>query len=341
VEYRLLGRTGLRVSQIALGTALLGLAPGESESETLVHHAIEAGVNLFDCANTYGSRSSFDRDGLPPAHERRHAEELLGRALGSHRDEVIVCTKVSEPVGFGINDGGYFGAPGGHGGGLSRYHILREVDRSLRRLQTDRIDILHAHHPDGDTAIEDTLRTFDDLVHQGKVRYVALSTYNGWQTAEAVLTADRYGLARPILNQTFYSLMHRGAEKEIIPAAVQFGVAVTCFSPLAGGALAGTSTLTRQYSGMRRWGVPIDYTSEQKQIATDLENLATAWGAAPAHLALRWLLGRPAVVATIVGPESASEFDELARLFDLTVDHEQMAQIDAIGRPPAPLLPFE
>src|ERR1700722_8456959 len=134
VEYELVGRTGLRVSRIGFGSALLGLAPPEESTDKLIGEAIGLGINLFDCANTYGNRSAFDREGLPPAEKRKAAEELLGRALKGHRDEVVLCTKVSEPVGPGINDGG-----------LSRYHLMREVERSLRRLATDHIDIYHFH----------------------------------------------------------------------------------------------------------------------------------------------------------------------------------------------------
>ena len=192
MEYALVGRTGLRVSRLALGTAVLGLAPAEDRSDELIHAACDAGINLFDCANTYGNRSSFDREGLPSAEQRKHAEELLGRALKGHRDEVVLCTKVSEPVGDGANDGGLaIPGVGGRGGGLSRYHIMREVERSLKRLQTDRIDIYHLHHPDPETAIEETLSAVSDLVTQGKVLYVGLSTFGGWQLTQAVLTAAR------------------------------------------------------------------------------------------------------------------------------------------------------
>ena len=308
MDYVLVGRTGIRVSRVALGTAVLGLAPPEEGVDALIGAALDAGINLFDCANTYGSRASFDRDGLPAASERKHAEELLGRALKGRRDDVVLCTKVSEPVGEGPNDGGMIlRGLGGKGGGLSRYHIMREVEQSLRRLGTDHIDIYHLHHPDLETAIEETLRATDDLVTQGKVRYVGLSTYNGWQLTQAVMTADHLGLARPVLNQVPYSLVNRWPEAEVQPAAVELGLTLTCFSPLAGGALAGAAVMDRQYSGLRRWGMPFDYPPEQKQAALELDALATAWGHKPAHLALAWLLSRPAVGAAIIGPETPDE----------------------------------
>ena len=342
MEYALLGRTGLRVSRLALGTAVLGLAPPEDKCDELVHAALDAGVNLFDCANTYGNRAAFDRDGLPPAARRRHAEELLGRALKGHRDDVVLCTKVSEPVGAGVNDGGmvFRGMPGGgHGGGLSRYHIMREVDRSLQRLDTEHIDIYHLHHPDPDTAIDETLRAIDDLVTSGKVRYVGLSTYSGWELTQAVMTADHLGLPRPVVNQVSYNMLSRAVENEVVPAAQQFGLSLTCFSPLAGGALAGTAAMNRPYSGLKRWGMTIDYKPEQREAAVQLEDLARQWGYSPAHLALHWLMTRPALGAAIIGPETPEELKQNLGVFQVSLDDKQLEQLDSVGRPPF-ALPF-
>lgn len=340
MHYALLGDTGLRVSRLALGTAVLGLAPPASEVDQLVHLALDLGITLFDCANTYGNRPDFDRDGLTSADKREHAETLLGRALKHHRDDVVLCTKVSEPVGRGPNDGTRHSPDGpAHGGGLSRFHILREVERSLRRLDTDHIDIYHLHHPDPDTAIDETLRAADDLVRQGKVRYVGLSTFSGWQLTKAVVTAELTGLPRPVLNQVAYNMINRAAETEIVPAALDLGVAVTCFSPLAGGALAGTEVMARPVSGYRRWGVPFDYTPEQKQAAEDLAAIATSWGVAPMHLALSWLLSRPAVASAIIGPETPAELRQNVQTFDAQLDHEQTELLDKVGRA-VPGMPF-
>lgn len=340
MEYSLIGGTGLRVSRLGLGTAVFGLAPIDEHCDALVHAALDAGVNLFDCANTYGNRSSFDRDGLPSAEQRRHAEEILGRALKGRRDDVVLCTKVSEPVGSGPNDGGMvIPGLGGQGGGLSRYHIMREVERSLRRLATDHIDIYHLHHPDPDTAIDETLRALDDLVRQGKVRHVGLSTYAGWQLTEAVLVADHLGLSRPVLNQVPYSLLNRWPEAEVTPAATAHGLSLTCFSPLAGGALAGEDAMNRSYSGVKRWGLPFDYTPEQRQTAEVFHTLADGWGEPPAPLALNWLLSRVGVAAAIIGPETPAELEANLAAFSIDLDDAQRADLDAIGRPP-PVFPL-
>lgn len=333
MEYTLLGRTGLRVSKLALGTAVLGLVPPASESDALVHAALDAGINVFDCANTYGNRATFDRAGLPAAEQRQHAEELLGRALRGRRDEVVLCTKVSEPVGAGPNDGGLvIPGVGGRGGGLSRYHIMREVERSLARLGTDHIDVYHLHHPDPDTAIEETLQAIDDLVRQGKVRYVGLSTFSGWQLTKAAMVARAAGIAGPILNQVPYSMINRGVESEVVPAALDLGLAITCFSPLAGGALAGDAAINREHGGLKRWGLPFDYTPEQRAAGEQLGALATEWGQPAAHLALHWLLARPAVAMAVVGPESVQELQENVAMFDLRLDADQLTALDEVGR---------
>jgi aryl-alcohol dehydrogenase-like predicted oxidoreductase len=321
VEYQLLGRTGLRVSRLALGTAVLGLAPPEDGVDALISTALDVGINVFDCANTYGNRPQFDRDGAPAAADRKHAEELLGRALGRRRDDVVLCTKFGEPVGDGINDRG-----------ASRLHIMREVERSLRRLATDRIDVYHLHLPDPDTPIDETLGTLDDLVRQGKIRYVGLSRFSGWRLTQAVMTAEHRGLASPVLDQVAYSMINRACENDVIPAALELGVSITCFSPLAGGALAGPDVMARTYSGYRRWGAPFDYTPEQKSAALELSTLAEEWTVPPAHLALRWLFSRPAVAAAVIGPESAEEVRASAAVFDVTLDAAQLEVLDAIGR---------
>ncbi|OPX06675.1 hypothetical protein B1964_28470 [Gordonia sp. i37] len=333
MQYQLLGRSGVRASRIALGTALLGLAPSGPDAEKLVHAAIDHGINVFDCANTYGNRPAFDRPGLPPASERRYAEEVLGEALRGRRDDVLVCTKVGEPVGDGVNDGGLT-IPGqvNTGGGLSRFHIMREVDRSLTRLGTDHIDIYHLHHPDPDTPILETLDTLDSLVQQGKIRYVGLSDHLGWQMTQAVMVADSHSLPRPILNQIHYNMISRGPEVEVVPAASELGVSLTCFSPLAGGALAGAEVLDRSHAGMKRFGVPFAFTDTQRRVAVELSGLARRWGVAPAHLAMQWLWSRPGVATAIIGPESVDELDSAVEAFGVTLDAEQFAELDSVGR---------
>src|SRR5882757_2787055 len=179
MDWTVLSGSGVRASRLALGTAAFGVAPTKAAAQDLVGAALDGGINFIDTANSYGNQPRFDRAGSPAAGERESAEEIVGAALGARRSDIILTSKVSEPVGTGPNDSG-----------LSRTHITRMVERSLSRLRTDYLDIYYAHHPDPTTDIAEVLFTFDDLIRQGKIRYYALSTFGGWQLAEAVLTAD-------------------------------------------------------------------------------------------------------------------------------------------------------
>jgi aryl-alcohol dehydrogenase-like predicted oxidoreductase len=319
MEYRQLGHSGLRVSALTLGTMTFGgrgnfQAVGATDvagARRQVDLCLDAGVNLIDTADIYSGG---------------FAEEITGEVIAGRRDSLLLSTKVRMPMGTGPNDAG-----------LSRQHIISGCEASLRRLGTDHIDIYHLHHPDPDTAIEETLSAADDLVRQGKVRYIGLSTYQGWQMTQAIMTSERYGYPRPVLNQVPYSLVNRWPEPEVTPAATALGCSLTCFSPLAGGALAGSATMSRPYSGLKRWGLPFDYPPEQKQAALDLEGLAKAWGYPPAHLALAWLLSRAAVASAIVGPETPEELHQNLGALDTRLTAEQLLELDAIGRLPVVL----
>jgi 1-deoxyxylulose-5-phosphate synthase len=312
----------VRVSRLALGTSLLGVAPGHGDSIRLVQFAIDSGINLIDTANSYGSLPRFDRPGVPSADQRASAEELVGAAIAGRRDEVILATKVSEAIGPGVNDGGKAG------GGLSRAHIMRMVERSLRRLRTDCIDIYYAHFPDPVTEIADTLSTFDDLITQGKIRYYALSRFSGWRLTEAIMTADRLGLRRPICHQTLYNLGKRQVEVEVIPAGNRFDISLMAFSPLGGGLFAGAAR-THKISGRRRWGGP-GFREDEIALGNAAERLAAEWNMAPPLVALAWLLVRPTVASAIVGPESTGELTALLPATELCLTSEQVEQLDAL-----------
>src|SRR3954454_21756985 len=214
MDYSLLGPTGVKVSKICLGTATFGVAPDTQEAERVVHAALDAGINFFDTANVYGATPTFDRPGAPPAAERGPAEQILGRALAGRRDDVVVATKSGErrfdPAA-----------------GLSRRYITEQVEYSLRRLGTDYIALCYAHFPDPDTPLEQTLTAYDDLVRQGKLRYVALSNYPAWQLTEALWIADKRSLvSAPVCAQVKYNLLDRDAENELAPACVRFGLSL-------------------------------------------------------------------------------------------------------------------
>lgn len=314
MRYSVLGPTGMKVSKICLGTATFGVAPEARQVATVVHAAIDVGITFFDTANVYGATSTFDRPGAPPASEREPAETLLGHALRGRRDEVIIATKAGErrfdPAA-----------------GLSRRYLLTQVEQSLRRLATDYIDVYYAHFPDPDTPLKQTLCVYDDLVRQGKVRYVALSNYPAWQVTQALWIADdRHLAASPVCAQVKYNLIDRAAEGELVPACEQFGLSIVPFAPLHGGLLAGARAGDRKVSGDQRFGGP-GFSDEELAIGRAVEQLSREWGLQPNQVSLAWLLSRPAVASVIVGAESADEVTSNATAADLTLD---LAQLDTL-----------
>jgi aryl-alcohol dehydrogenase-like predicted oxidoreductase len=327
MEYALLGRTGVRVSKICVGTATFGVAPLEKDAIAVVHRALDLGINFFDCANSYGNQPRFDRPGAPAAEQRKSAEEILGQALKGHRNEVIITSKVMEQVGTGVNDGGW------GGGGLTRVHIMQQIERTLKRLQTDHIDLYYAHHPDVSTPIDQTLRTMDDLVRQGKIRYFALSAFPAWQMTETIMTAEKLGVYEPVAHQVAYNMTQRRVEQEVVPACLRFGVSLTTFSSLAGGLLSGVENTKRSIVGNMRWrsGEGSGYTPEQVAVSEELENLGAEWGHRPAHLALNWLISRPAMASAIVGPEDVAQLEQNAGATDIKLSDEQMQILDGVG----------
>ena len=243
MKYSVLGSTGVKVSRICLGTATFGVAPTAQDADQLVGAAIDLGINFVDTADVYGNMPVFDRPGAPAAADREPAEQILGRALRGRRDEMIIATKSNGIVGHNINDRG-----------LSRRHIIRQVETSLRRLETDYIDLYYAHDPDPDTPLEQTLAAYDDLIRQGKIRYVALSNHPAWQVTQALWIADDRRLQAPVATQVKYNLIDRAAERELGPASERFGLSIIPYAPLHGGLLADLAVLDREVSGDQRFG---------------------------------------------------------------------------------------
>ena len=322
MEYARLGPTGLNVSPVCLGAALFGLAPLEEDAPALVNRALDLGINFFDVANSYGNRPSFDRPGLPTHDQRKSAEEIIGAILRPRRAEVVLASKLGEPIYDGPN-----------GRGLSRVHVMRAAEDSLRRLGTDYIDLYYAHHPDPNTPIDETLRAMEDLIRAGKVRYFALSNYAGWQTAEAVLTARALGgAAAPVCNQVRYSLASRAVEREVVPACERFGLSVLPYSPLGGGLLSGAANTHRPIAGVQRWrGGGPGYTPEQVAVAERMDALGAEWGHHPTHLALAWLLAKPSVASVVIGASRVASLEEAAGAVDARLAPEQLETLDGVG----------
>ena len=321
MEYRTLGASGLRISVLTMGTMTFGGkggfanvgSTGVDEARQQVELCLEAGVNLIDTADVYS-------DGL--------SEEILGEVLRGRRDEVLVATKVRMAMGPGPNDAG-----------LSRHHILSGCEASLRRLGTDHIDLYQVHEWDGQTPLEETLEALDLLVQAGKVRYVGASNYAGWQLMKALGTAERTGLPRFVSEQIYYSLQARDAEYELIPAAVDQGLGVLVWSPLAGGLLSGKYRRDQRPSeGSRQltdWNEPPVYDQERLYDTVEvLLAIGADRGVSAAQVALAYLLGKPAVTSVVVGARTTEQLTDNLAAADLVLSAEEREQLDKASAPP-------
>ena len=321
MEYRTLGRSGLKVSALALGTFTFGgrgpfgmLADqGVPEARALVDLALEHGVNLIDTANMYSLGLS---------------EEILGEVIEGRRENLVIASKARMPIGPGPNDQG-----------SSRMHLLRECERSLKRLRTDRIDVYHLHEWDGTTPVEETCEAMDTLVRHGKVRYWGFSNFSGWQSMKLINAAERLGTIRPVTQQIHYTLEAREAEYELLPLSVDQGIGVTVWSPLAAGLLTGkhrrdqpVSKGSRQAKGWTE--PPIRDQARLWRIVDVLIEVAEGRGIPVPQVALAWLLGRPAIASLIVGARNPDQLLETLGAADLTLTPEERGRLDDASRPP-------
>ena len=326
MEYRQLGRSGLRVSTITLGTMGFGgsgwAAPvGQIDVEGAKRQiglARDAGVNLFDTADVYSDGTS---------------EEILGQALGSARDEVLVATKVRMPMGDGPNDAG-----------LSRHHIIRGAEASLRRLGTDYLDLYQVHEWDGQTPLEETLHALDSLVTRGLVRYVGCSNYAAWQLMKALWTSDSHGYQPFVSQQVYYSLQNRDIENEIVPACVDRGVGILVWSPIAGGLLSGKYRRGFEApAGSRHlseWSEP-PVNDEDKLYDTieEIVAIGEAHGVSGAQVALAYTLAKPAVTSLIVGARTEEQLADNLAAAELTLTADELDRLDAVSGSPL-MYPF-
>ncbi len=323
MKYLVLGSTGVKVSRICLGTATFGVAPTAHDADRVVGAALDLGINFVDTADTYGNMPVFDRPGAPAAADREPAELMLGRALCGRREQMVIATKSNGLVGHDINDRG-----------LSRRHIIRQVETSLRRLQTDYIDLYYAHDPDPDTPLEQTLAVYDDLIRLGKIRYVGLSNHPAWQLIHALWIADDRRLQAPVAAQVKYNLIDRAAERELGPACQHFGVSIVPYAPLHGGLLADLAVLDRDVAGDQRFGRAA-FTPAEIVLARQVDGYSRDWGLRPYQISLAWLLSRPAVASAIVGAETPDELNANASAIDVELEAAQLDALTALGNEPA------
>jgi aryl-alcohol dehydrogenase-like predicted oxidoreductase len=308
----LLGRTGVTVSRLALGTMTFGGEADEAASAAIFARARDAGVTFIDTADVY--------------NEGR-AEEILGRLLRGSRNEVVLATKAYYPMGPGPNDRG-----------TSRYHLVRAVEASLARLGTDRIDVYYLHHFDDGADLGDSLRTLDDLVRQGKILYPACSNFAAWQVAHALGLAALRGLAPLVAIQPMYNLLKRQAEVEIFPMATALGLAVVPYSPAAGGLLTGKYQRGARPDGARFTSNTM-YQRRYRDASHQAESfvaLAAALGQRPVTLAVAWVASHPAVTSVLLGARTVEQLEQSLEAGDLVLDEGTRARVSALTPAPPP-----
>ena len=313
MEYRALGRTGLKVSQLCLGTMMFGGKTDEEESFRIIDHAINEGVNFIDTADVYTGNES---------------ERIIGKALAGEgkRDNIILATKFN------------FANPADRNArGLSRRHVINACDASLKRLNTEWIDLYQMHRCSAAIPIDETLRALDDLVKAGKIRYIGGSMFPAWRIVESLWVAKELGLNRLICEQPAYHLLDRTAEREVIPAAQSFGMAVIPWGPLCGGLLTGKYTRDEQVEGAR-WQ---DGKDNANRRATDhtwevldfLRAMASDKGCSMSQLALAWNMAQPGVTAPIIGPRTFAQVEDNLQAVHVELTEEDLARIDDLVPP--------
>ncbi|MFB4283453.1 aldo/keto reductase [Nonomuraea sp. MTCD27] len=308
MQYRTLGRTGIKVSPYALGALMFATAIGNPEHDDsirIIHKALDAGINVIDTADAYGD-----------------SEEIVGKALKGRRDNVVLATKVSRPMGADPNQQG-----------ASRRWIMTAVENSLRRLQTDHIDLYQIQRPDPETDIEETLSALSDLIHSGKVRAIGSSTTPASDIIEAQWVAERRGLERFHTEQPPYSLLNRGIEREVLPIAQRYGMGTLVWGPLAQGLLTGRVRKGGQ-NELRRAGLFRHLNDERRlDVVEQLIPLAAEAGLPMTHLAMAFTISHPGVTSAIVGPRTMSHLDDLLTGLDVTLTDDILDRIDEIVPP--------
>lgn len=321
MEYRQLGRSGLRVSVLTLGTMTFGgrgafAKTGSTDAagaRRMIDLCLDAGVNLIDTANVYSMGAS---------------EEIVGEAASGRRDKLLLTTKARMKMGSGANEAG-----------LSRHHLIGECERSLKRLGTDYLDLYQMHEWDGQTPLEETLEALDTLVRSGKVRYVGCSNYSGWHIMKALAVSERRGYQRFVSQQIHYTLQAREAEYELVPIAVDQGVGILVWSPIAGGLLSGKFRRGEQPSGKSRhlenWGEPPVRDQEKLyDIVEVLVEIGAARGVSAAQVALAWLLGRPGVASLVIGARTEDQLTDNLAAAALQLSAEERSRLDEVSAPP-------
>jgi aryl-alcohol dehydrogenase-like predicted oxidoreductase len=309
MQYRTLGLTGIKVTPYALGAMMFGAIGNTDHDESIriIHKALDAGINFVDTADVYS---------------RGESEEIVGKALKGRRDSIVLATKLSRPMGDDPNQQG-----------TSRRWIMTAVENSLRRLQTDHIDVYQIHRPDPETDIEETLSALSDLIHSGKVRAIGSSTMPASDIVEAQWVAERRGLERFRTEQPPYSILDRGIEAEVLPVAQRYGMGTLIWSPLAKGMLTGRIR-KGQETDLRRAAVFTSFSDERRLDAVEqIIPVAEEAGMPLTHLAVAFAIAHPGVTSAIIGPRTMDQLDDLLAGMEVTLSDEVLDRIDEIVPP--------
>lgn len=309
MKYRYLGHTGLEVSVLGLGTNAFGKRADQDTSIRIIHHALDHGVNFIDTANIYAGTES---------------ERIIGLALEGRRQKAVLATKAGLIMGQGPN-----------GRGSSRYHLMQELENSLRRLRTDYVDLYQIHTFDPHTPLEETLRTLDDMVRSGKVRYIGASNYAAWELMKAIGISEAKGLNRFVSTQVSYSLADRTPERELVPMCLDQGVGIIPYFPLAGGILTGKYSLENRAPEQSRADTDPNFSrfviDRNIRLGQEVGRLAAGLELAPSSLSLAWLMGRPAVSTVIVGATRTSQLEDNLHSVEMTLSAETIQELDRIS----------
>jgi aryl-alcohol dehydrogenase-like predicted oxidoreductase len=310
MKYRTLGRTGMEVSAYCLGTMMFGAwgNPDHDDSIRMIHKALDAGINFVDTADVYSQGES---------------EQIVGQALKGRRDDVVLATKVHYPMGDDPNHRGN-----------SRRWIIAALENSLRRLQTDHLDLYQLHRPDPTVDVEETLSALSDLIHSGKVRAIGTSTFPASEIVEAQWVAERRGLERFRTEQPPYSIVNRSIEREVLPVCQRYGMGTLVWSPLGQGLLTGRHRKGRHSDTHRSGGMPQHFNDERKlDVVEQLVPLAENAGLPMTHLAMAFAIAHPGVTSAILGPRTVEQLDDLLAGADVTLDDDLLDRIDEIAPP--------
>lgn len=313
MQYRNLGRTGVKVSRLCLGTMMFGGPTSEADSIRIIHRAIDDGINFIDTANIYNAGES---------------EVVVGKAIADRRHQVVLATKGRQAMGTGPNTSG-----------ATRLHLMRELDNSLRRLGTDFVDVYYVHTPDYETPIEETLRALDDMVRSGKVHYIACSNFRAWRLCEALWTSQRLNLHAFCCVQPLYNIVNRDIEVELLPLCQEYGVGVVSYSPLARGILTGkykpgeaAPEGTRAARKDPRM-LQAEWREDSLHVAAEVAKHCHGRGISPSQFALAWCLANPILTSIILGPRTIEQYQDNLGCLEISVTEEDEALVNSLVPP--------